>query len=88
MEQAIQGHWDSREEWLREGPCGHCQDVWDSERGTPVASVDDTPPDATDAVKRNLYNARRVIGKPLCSNCENKMRRRPGGHLIKFSFDQ
>ncbi|OGN02407.1 MAG: hypothetical protein A2655_01605 [Candidatus Yanofskybacteria bacterium RIFCSPHIGHO2_01_FULL_43_42] len=81
-----EGGWRSKLHWQREGQCARCQDVWDDERGIPVASVAETPPDATEAVRENLRKARRLIGKPLCSECEDKLRRKAGGDLIAFGY--
>ena len=66
------------------GACARCQDVWDDQRGKPIKSVSPAPIDATDAVRCNLKKARNWIDKPLCADCEGKIRRRAGGNLITF----
>lgn len=81
-----EGGWRNKLHWQREGQCARCQDVYDDERGIPVASVAVTPLDATKAVTENLRKARRLIGKPLCSDCEAKLSRKAGGNLITFGL--
>lgn len=78
--------WVNELAWLLGGVCGRCHDVWDDERGVPIASVGETPVNATRAMTKNLQNARRLIRKPLCAECQSKLRRKPGGsNLIVFA---
>jgi len=81
-EQGFSNEWA----WLQEGACGRCHDVCDDERGVPVASVGETPADATEAMRRNLASARKQIRKPLCAQCQQRLALKPGGDRIVFGI--
>ena len=55
--------------------------------GPAILSVADTPPDASEAVRKNLDRARRWILKNLGEECSDKIRRKAGGNFIQFESD-